>query len=392
MSYEKGVPEFNSADSIPYASTDISKSIFRSIDVARSETHDVFAARESNYGKFGGSMFVSELVNPFSKNKEDYVFQSSQSVVSCPERPFHLARTHFNLDSSKMSAPKAGRTKFDEIVELINVCLNNFSEYDFSYFHSDAMWKGKYLQGSSCCEIHIHIYAAGAEEPTSFIVEANKVEGDSKPFMSFYRSFHSEIKGVSDNRPQSNLFFDRLPTSNLTPAAFMAGVMPIFNMVKEPFFEARLEASKMLCDLANHREQSLLQLVECRDQVIFSLEQLVDDIFDAVKQHAMCALAAFVQIPGYAESMVGKSNALRVLFTAVDNPTEPAYESIQSRRECARVLCALAKCDHNAVVSALRHVGTNISELNMQRVESIVDARLKMLANTLFDRLRGSSK
>jgi len=160
-------------------------------------------------------------------------------------------------------------------------------------------------------------------------------------------------------------------------------------MVKEPFFEARLEASKMLCDLALHRDQSMLQLVECRDQVIHSLEQLVDDTFDSVKQHAICAMAAFVLIPGYAESLVSKSNSLRVMFQAIKNPADSAYESIQSRRECGRVMCALVTCDSAAVISTLRHSGTNINELNAQRIEKIEDVRLKLLANTLFERLRG---
>lgn len=392
MNYEKGIPEFNSADSIPYASADISKSVYRSIDVARNDAHDVFATKESHYGKFGGSVFnVSELVTPFSKNKQDVDIQVTSSISSCPERPYHLSRTHFVVDAGKMSEV-TGLSRLDQILMPINVCLNNFSEYDFSYFQSDFMWKGKYLQGSSSCEIDIHLYSAGSEDPASIIVEAKKTEGDSKPFLAFYRQFHSEVLNIEDTRPAPMGFMGRLPANPVTPASFLTGITPIFNMAKESYFEPRLEASKMLCDLAQHREPALLQLVECRDQVIHSLESMVDDSFDAVKQHSMCALAAFVQTPGYAESLVSKSNTLRVLFQAVvTTPSEPAYETIQSRRECARVLCAVAKCDAVAVMTALRLGGVNINELSPQRIEAVVDARLKMLSANLFELFRAGS-
>jgi len=103
MSYEKGLPEFLSNDSLPYASTDISKSIFRSIDVVRNnDSPDVFASKERNHSKFGGSL-LSELFSPYAKSKQDFTFQVASSSFICPERPYHLARTHFILDSSKLN-------------------------------------------------------------------------------------------------------------------------------------------------------------------------------------------------------------------------------------------------------------------------------------------------
>lgn len=89
---------------------------------------------------------------------------------------------------------------------------------------------------------------------------------------------------------------------------------------------------------------------------------------------------------------MSKSNTLRVLFHAVvSNSTEPAYETIQSRRECARVLCAVAKCDSVGFVNALRYAGANVNELNVQRIEATTDARLKMLSMTLVELLRAGT-
>ncbi len=144
----------------------------------------------------------------------------------------------------------------------------------------------------------MHIYT---QSPASsvYIVEANRIEGDSKPFFNFYREFKSLILNVADSKPVNNFYFEPLSSSKISPEQFMGGVKPIFNMAAEPFFESRLEAAKMLCDLALHPDRSLLQLPECREQCISALEGLIKDDFEYVRQHSMCALSAFVDIPGY---------------------------------------------------------------------------------------------
>jgi len=284
-----------------------------------------------------------------------------------------------------MSAPKDGKSKLEKIVGALNTCLNDFSEYDFTFI--DLMWKGKYLQGSSHCEIHVNIYSQ-SENPTVYIIEANRVEGDAKPFFNFYREFKALILNKSDDsKPQANFFFQPLPSNKVTAEQFLSGVQPIFNMADEPFFESRLEAAKMLCDLALHPERSLLQLPECRSGCLRSLEKLVaeDEQFDYVKQHAMCAFSSLVEVPGYSETMC-KSKSLSCLLAQIENPREPAYETIQSRRECARTMAALAKHDAATVVQTLVREDSPVFQC-LSKVDGLADARLRAQATRMRDLL-----
>jgi len=248
------------------------------------------------------------------------------------------------------------------------------------------MWKGKFLQGSSHCEIHIHIYT---ELPlTSYIIEANRVKGDSKPFFAFYKDFKSMFTEVPDNKPVNSFYFQPLPSTKTTDEQFLGGIKPIFVMASEPYFESRLESAKMLCDLSQHPQRALIQLPECKSQCIASLEKLVSDDFDYVRQHAMCAFAMFVEVPGYQELMV-KSSAMCVLFNHIDNPQEPAYETIQSRRECSRILAALTKYDAASVMLNLqKHGGSRIVEDWLARVDGIKDMRLKYQADVVRKHIR----
>jgi hypothetical protein len=379
MSNEKGVPEFLSADNIADVRSLDSLAKFRSISL-RTETEDNHAIQNVSYSKGGDSSGYATMNTAYPKSL-DTIFQlSPPDSSSCPERPYCLMRTHFELDSMKMNPSKDGKSKFDKIMEAIDTCLNEFSEYDFTF--DDCMWKGKYLQGSSHCEIHVHIYTQSPPSLT-YIIEANRVEGDSKPFFNFYREFKALILNTPDVKPVNNFYFEPLSSSKISPDQFLGGVKPIFIMSAEPFFESRLEAAKMLCDLALHPDRSLLQLPDCREQCLVALEKLVTDDFEYVRQHAMCALSAFVDIPGYPELMV-RSNVVSVMLAQIENPREPSYETIQCRRECSRVLASLVKYDVSAVMATLLRCGAAVEEC-LQKVEDIRDKRLKYQAAKMRD-------
>lgn len=371
MNNEKGAPEFQTADNV-------SMPVFRSIAVSRSENDEVLSSLKFNTI---GKESAADVFVGFEKlqvtQQEDI-----RSKLVCPERPFSLMRTHFELDPTKMNSAKDGKSKFLKIIEAIEKCLKDFREYDFSFFpDDDCMWKGKFLSGSSYCEMHVHIYTQ-SPNPV-YIIEANRLEGDSKPFFAFYREFKSLMLNCPEERPSNTFFFEPLPSTKITPEKFLDGVNPIFVMSSEPFFESRLEAAKMLCDLAKHPDRGMLQLEECRKKCVGSLQKLVEDDFELVKQHAMCAFSEFVEVPGYPEEML-KSTALRVLLSYMHTESLPLYETIQARRECARVLSVLAK--HN--VAALRtSLDAGEVQLFCNSVSSLVDDKLKKIATPFCDRV-----
>jgi CCR4-NOT transcriptional regulation complex NOT5 subunit len=143
MSNEKGIPEFLSADNIADIRTSDSLAKFRSISL-RTDNEDSHATQNVSYGK-GIDTANFATMNAANPKSIDTIFQlvnspsvsSSSSALSCPERPYCLMRTHFELDSDKMNASKDGKSKFDKIIEALNTCLNEFSEYDFTFYPTE---------------------------------------------------------------------------------------------------------------------------------------------------------------------------------------------------------------------------------------------------------------
>lgn len=128
MSNDKGIPEFLSNDSIPERN-DSSMSVFRSVALKQpiDEVHTVSSSRFHSKVDTGYAEISARQVKSMGT-----IFQLDQTSTICPERPFCLMRTHFELDSLKMNEPTDGKTKFDKIVDFISLCLNGFNEYDFS--------------------------------------------------------------------------------------------------------------------------------------------------------------------------------------------------------------------------------------------------------------------
>jgi uncharacterized membrane protein YgcG len=95
-----------------------------------------------------------------------------QKPLECPERPYHLTKTYINLKVSKEPPAPINELELDDckaalfesdtplqgVINMITCYLSTFSEYDFSFFPKQFVWKGKYLQGSSYCLINIHLY------------------------------------------------------------------------------------------------------------------------------------------------------------------------------------------------------------------------------------------
>jgi hypothetical protein len=183
----------------------------------------------------------------------------------------------------------------------------------------------------------------------------------------------------------------QLPSGPVSDAQFLAGIRPIFSSALEPYFEARVEAAKMLCDLALH-ESSHLRLDECRMQVIAVLEKLVVDDFEDVKHYALMALSAFVcldDLPQYKEDVLASTTLLQVLLELAQDAPAPVYETIQVRRECAHVLFLLSEFNAAATFGKLEKCcgSRRLSHWMDSASSSVVDATLQASIASARDNL-----
>jgi hypothetical protein len=523
------------------------------------------------------SMFFNHLYSSQNASQDASPAQVGSSALKCPERPFHLMKTHITLKleapsstnelllddleneeelvgfneieeqerSSSIAAftappaikkpeaaildmaPVTALPKVDEnninnksidyIIDVVTSYLQTFSEFDFSYFPKSFLWKGKYLQGSSSCLINIHLYkdskssSSGSEGGDSivevstpvkhsslhsqalqqqflsttststaassssmslaqmFIIEANRITGDAKPFHEFFKEFKrlllTHFQGVSTGgRPsntngfrsltspdsnsssfdQEDYFFTSsarlnlcssnsalnspnpfqynssshnsrslgsstpLPSpslkktssqTNINCAAlydFHKSIEPILNMTKCIYYEVKLEAAKMLCDISLCEEFHSRADSKCIDNIFKAIESLIlhNDGFLTVKEQAIVAFASFVNETNYNKEILNrmsKSSILYILLQLVSNPSNEtvSYETLQMRRESARILSILAAYDAKQLVVALE--GQSVHSYALKKwfdsIDYLKDQRMKIYAMKIRDLL-----
>ncbi len=274
--------------------------------------------------------------------------RSPSDSPRCPEKPCFLAANTSFL---------ASEANYEKVKDSVERALMMLEDYDWSYFENECAWKCKYFQGSNLRELHVYCYWDSRNE--DHILEVKRVRGDGiNPASSvdFFSKLKSEVTNTQEDCShakrgklrgplplplpigglQSNSMtpmpeppklglgggMPRLPLPKLsrgggglaplplpnlcagaapgvvTEEQFLTGVKPLFAMATDQFYEPRLEASKMLCDLAT-KEKKFLELKECHELCLKSLDALLLDDFDDVKQFAVMAFASFAELPLY---------------------------------------------------------------------------------------------
>jgi hypothetical protein len=524
-------------------------------------------------GANSNNMFSHHQYSSHNASQDASPAQVGSSALKCPERPFHLMKTHITLkleapssnnnelllddleneeelvglneigeqerSSSALTAPPAikkpeaatldmapvaalpnvdenNNKSIDYIIDVVTSYLHTFSEFDFSYFPKSFLWKGKYLQGSSSCLINIHLYkdsksssygsvtqedsflevntpvkqaslqsqalqqqflsttststtttAASLSLAQMFIIEANRITGDAKPFHEFFKEFkrllQTHFHGVPNNTngfrsltsPDSNsssfdqedYFFTSsarlnlcssnsalnspnpfqynsasssahqsrtfgastpLPSPSLKKTSsqtnincaglydFHKSIEPILNMTKCIYYEVKLEAAKMLCDISLCEEFHSRADSKCIDNIFKAIESLIlhNDGFLTVKEQAIVAFASFVGETNYNKeilSRMSKSSILYILLQLVSNPSNEtaSYETLQMRRESARILSILAAYDAKQLLAALE--GQSVHNYALKKwfdsIDYLKDQRMKIYAMKIRDLL-----
>jgi hypothetical protein len=312
---------------------------------------------------------------------------------SCPSCPYYLMPTNFNISLNE------GLT-FADMIDIVDATLSCMSEYDFSYDEVEFLWRGKYLQGSSCCLLEVRIYSNNFNS-AAYIIESNRTNGESRPFHKFFQEFKvllsqtdlafsdkvvpssSGVGSLSSSRSSDDDFeslkdmtsmYDtlygstissksvfssnnsskrlslsskRMKTSHnpLTSETFLRSIQPILKMTHSPYFETKLEAAKMLCDFTTSYDQYYLCSPACIEQVVAAVESLLlnADGFEAVREQAIMIIALYVEYAGYEQRIIQSDVILSIVLSYIKNPyhKKMAYETAQIRRECGRIFYLL---------------------------------------------------
>jgi hypothetical protein len=182
-----------------------------------------------------------------------------------------------------------------------------------------------------------------------------------------------------------------LSCTPISDEEFSRGVQPIFNMCGSKIYEARLEGSKMLCDLFQ-QGPSQLQLPPVARACIESVEKLLCDGFDDIKQHSVMAASLLSEIYCFKSELIRSEVLMKVVVNMVVENSAPhvSYETISTRRECAKILITLALSDAQGVMDSITRIfGCPLLESEWyNKVNVLDDKRLKSQSLKVVEHLR----
>lgn len=266
------------------------------------------------------------------------------------------------------------------------------TSYDFYFIHHHEQWRGKCLLGASCLEVEVRIYFKQATK--EFVVAVLKMRGsepNSVSFMDFFFRLRENLTGerAAKRRKIDPSAFKYSSQSLPAPSneEFLQGAAPMLKMASDECFDVRLEAAKMMCDIST-KSTTYLELPEFRIMCLNILEQLIQDPFDDVRQHAVMALAAFAELVTYQDAiLVTESMVLPVLFGTIDNVSDHAtnsWRTVKVRRTAASIVLMLCIRNASAVSDQLQRVyGIDIMAWRSELVPALLDSKTKSFAEEI---------
>jgi hypothetical protein len=118
-------------------------------------------------------------------------------------------------------------------------------------------------------------------------------------------------------------------------------------MITDSFYEIRLEAAKMLCDLIPQttNNKSVLQLPECIEFVTKAIEGGLKDDFQEIQQFTVIAFALFATMENYRSAFLQSKTILHQIIPLIRNVSEKShfYSCAQMRRQAAHGLLLIVR-------------------------------------------------
>lgn len=292
------------------------------------------------------------------------VVKRSAKPVVVPEQPFHVTVTNFT-----------SLHDIDTLISIVEVELSTVLEVSYEFYHEKCRWECVYLCGASRCKFEFNVYK---NDCGSFIVEGNRLCGDSFPFSTIYRTIRGKFIEDLNVSPTSvmNFQFIPLPESavELSSSEIADAVNPILAMASSQVCESRLTAAQILCDLS--LQQNMLEHL-CQEECVSALVKLVHVEFNYCNQHAVCALANLSSSRSCQEILLKDKILLQQLILLCTNGT---YCTAEMRRECARLLANLCS-SRSGAVNFMQQLGKEEVGRWLLAVDDLTDERLRLHAD-----------
>lgn len=232
-------------------------------------------------------------------------------------------------------------------------------------------WNLYYVNGSCHCKMQVHIYAGFSN---GYVVEGNRLQGDS----SLFRSLYSQLKmELSTEDGDNGVCYDSftvftplpMPPALLPESSDLHGLGPLFRMAQSPYVESQLEAVKSLYDLSN--EEGLRVQMASLGCVSVLVDLLHVSQSEWVQQYALLTLANFSDSRECLKIIV-ESN---VLVTLLSLCCDGSYQTAEIRMLGAYILANV--CGHNAAL-VVDSIGQNVLGAWLPTVNNLKDDRVRL--------------
>mmetsp|Transcript_30025 Transcript_30025/g.30476 ORF Transcript_30025/g.30476 Transcript_30025/m.30476 type:complete len:384 (+) Transcript_30025:209-1360(+) len=279
---------------------------------------------------------------------------------SVPMRPDFIFCDHFRaVDQVPL--------KLDELTIKVHNALAGSAYNAIEFISSDCLWNVVFVCGSSSYKAQIHIYQDFEE---SFIVEAQRLSGDSASFRTMYRQLKDAITGSKCSLQCSARVYPLPDVPALSEGEMVESLAPVVSMAKDQYLECQQSAAQVLCDLSQHEG---MHNILCEAGCVEALVGLVRNGMDCTRQHAVLALANLSSSQSCQEAIISEG-VLPALLSLVTNG--PCSSTVMGR-ESARLLANLSDRLASRVFSAL---DAEELKLWMASVDDLNDSFLKQQA------------
>lgn len=250
------------------------------------------------------------------------------------------------------------------------------------------------MHGSHCTQVAVSLLWNDELSADTIIIEVRRIAGHGLEFSCRGLSDRLKIalleasvapihtRGRYISLCSSVSFDGNLGLSPLNAEQFCEGLAPVFAMIRDRYYESRLEAAKMLCDaLSPLPSMQLLKLA--LDTLLDSLQSLLTDPYEQIRQFGVMAIAEILQSEReqqgkeMATAISKRSAILASLLQLIDiSPDENErlernkqqrymypYETAQRRRTA---MCCLATLSHRQpclVLTALTIAGYPLEDM-----------------------------
>mmetsp|Transcript_6201 Transcript_6201/g.10136 ORF Transcript_6201/g.10136 Transcript_6201/m.10136 type:complete len:423 (-) Transcript_6201:242-1510(-) len=291
--------------------------------------------------------------------------------ITVPVEPFYIApATHF------LTTLNAG-----DIKARVETVLRGISGVSYEFYADKCRWEGVYLVSSVRCKFEFNVYR---RQSGGFVVEGNRLNGDSMAFITVYKAVRSRFVTSPDDQEPIPMLPIPDSLNDVSVSDMDEGIDGVLSMAYSGKGEAQLGASQIFCDIFNRADST--HLISKYAECLTALVDLVNVDFQSCNQHAICALAHLSSSHECQEMLIKDTSFLQTLLPLCS--ADGNFNSMEMRRECARLLANISSCKGTeGAQEVVSHAGLQHVQSFLQSVDNLKDDKLRVHAERARDSL-----